>query len=167
MPTTLVLLQCCHHDHRHGNELSTWKQRDLCSRAQKGNEPNVSVPVCVCTHTQTHMILLTCAHTGLESMRCSGKTSFVRGFSWRTETENKDTKTCWQKQSDLRSVSYFWGKASFVSEREKGGEYDRNKKSWYAASGRLAVSHLFLYNSEGQCKFFTTSDNIFIWCKYK
>lgn len=58
---TLTLLRCCHHDHRHGNELSTWKHRDSCLRAQRGSKPNMSVPLWIHTRTQTH----TCTHDPL------------------------------------------------------------------------------------------------------
>lgn len=51
---TLPLLpQGYHHNHRHGNELGTWKQRDSCLRARRENKPSVSIPLWIDARTQT------------------------------------------------------------------------------------------------------------------
>lgn len=100
LPVTLALMQGCHHNHRHGNELSTWKQRDSCLRAQRENKLSVSVPLWIHTCTQTHhymhdpvnMYAHTHTHTGLESIHYTEEAWWVQleGRDWEQRRKDAD-----------------------------------------------------------------------------
>lgn len=117
LPVTLALMQGCHHNHRHGNELSTWKQRDSCLRAQRENKLSVSVPLWIHTCTQTHhymhdpVNMYAHTHTHRSRKHTLYRRSLVGsvgGQRLRTETER-----CWQKQ-----IWSLWFILENVSNRE-------------------------------------------------
>lgn len=89
----LPLPQGYHHNHHHGNELGTWKQRDSCLRARRGKQTQrVDSSVDRCTHSNTphtHVLWVRkhafCWGKRIEREKKKTDTKKPCGFSWRAD----------------------------------------------------------------------------------